>query len=62
MSPIHSAVPEWSNAVVTDGLITALTAKNFNPEIVDQTIDRVVNTTLVGLTGSWKESRRPVVH
>jgi len=24
---IHSAVPEWSNAVVTDGLITALTAQ-----------------------------------
>src|SRR5882672_10746385 len=49
-----NGVPEWSNVVVTDGLITSFTANNFTPEIVNQTINRVVNTTLVGLNASWK--------
>ena len=49
-----NGVPEWSNVVVTDGLITSFTANNFTPEIVNQTINRVVNTTLVGVNANWK--------
>ena len=46
--------PEWSNVVVHNGLITSFTGNNFTPEVVNQTIDRVVTTSLIGLNGSWK--------
>ncbi len=45
--------PEWSNVVVTNGLITSFTGSLFTPEIVNQTIDRRVTTSLIGLSGSW---------
>ena len=46
--------PEWSNVVVTNGLITSFTGNTFTPEIVNQTIDRRVTTSLIGLSGSWQ--------
>lgn len=48
--------PEWSNVVVNNGLITSFTANTFTPEIVNQTIDRRVTTSLIGLNASWQAS------
>lgn len=50
--------PEWSNVVVNNGLITSFTANTFTPEIVNQTIDRVVVTRLIGLNVEWKPTDR----
>jgi iron complex outermembrane receptor protein len=46
--------PEWSNVVVKNGLITSFTANTFTPEVVNQTIDRQVTTSLLGLNTSWQ--------
>jgi TonB-dependent receptor len=48
--------PEWSNVKVTNGLITSFTANTFTPELVNQTIDRKVTTSIFGLNGSWQAS------
>ena len=45
--------PEWSNVTVKDGLITGFTGSNFTPEVVNQTVNRIVNTSLFGLNGTW---------
>jgi iron complex outermembrane receptor protein len=45
---------EWSNPTVVNGLVTSVTANNFTPEIVNNTIDRNVVTSLYGLRGSWQ--------
>ena len=45
--------PEWSNVVVKNGYITSFTGNNFTPEMVNNTIDRVVNTLLVGANAAW---------
>ena len=51
--------PAWSNPTITNnGLITAVTSDNFTPEIVNNTIDRNVITTLYGLRGSWTPTDR----
>ena len=48
--------PEWSNVVVKNGFITSFTANTFTPEIVNQTIDRRVTTSLIGLNATWRAS------
>jgi len=48
--------PEWSNVVVKNGIITSFTANTFTPEIVNQTVDRKVTTSLLGLNASWQAS------
>jgi TonB-dependent receptor len=53
--------PEWSNVTIKNGVITGFTGTNFTPEVVNQTIDRVVNTYLIGLNGVWKPSSRLTV-
>lgn len=45
--------PEWSNVVVKNGYVTSFTANNFTPEVVNNTIDRVVDTILVGANAGW---------
>jgi iron complex outermembrane receptor protein len=45
--------PEWSNVVVKNGFITSFTGDNFTPEVINNTIDRVVTTWLVGLNATW---------
>jgi TonB-dependent receptor len=50
--------PEWSNVTIDRGVITSFTANNFTPEIINQTIDRKVDTTLVGLNVEWTPSDR----
>ena len=49
-----NGLPEWSNVTVKNGFITAFTANNFDPEIVNQTIHREVNTYLIGANAEWK--------
>jgi TonB-dependent receptor len=44
----------WSNAVVNNGVITGVTSNNFTPEIVNNSINRNVDTSLYGLKGSWQ--------
>lgn len=50
--------PEWSNVTVKNGMITSFTANTFTPEIVNQTIDRQVSTSMLGLNASWKPNSR----
>ncbi|GAA4774440.1 TonB-dependent receptor [Stakelama sediminis] len=51
-----NGLPEWSDVTVKNGFITQFTANNFDPEIVNQTIHRVVDTYLVGLNADWEAS------
>lgn len=46
--------PTFSNVTVENGLITAVTANNFTPEIVNNTTNRNVVTTLEGLKATWQ--------
>jgi len=48
----------WTNATVNNGVVTGVTAANFQPEIVNNTIDRNVVTSLYGLRGSWQPTER----
>ena len=51
--------PTWSNPTITNnGLVTAVTSDNFQPEIVNNTINRNVITSLYGLRGSWTPTDR----
>jgi len=50
--------PLWSNATVNNGLVTAVTSAAFQPEIVNNTINRNVVTSLYGLRGSWQATER----
>jgi iron complex outermembrane recepter protein len=50
--------PEWSNVVIKNGLITSFIGNTFTPEIVNQTIDRKVTTSLIGLNVDWQASER----
>jgi iron complex outermembrane recepter protein len=46
----------WSDstATVQNGLVTGVTSSNFTPEIVNNTINRNVVTSMYGLNGSWQ--------
>ncbi len=46
--------PAWTNPTIKDGVVTAVTSSNFQPEMVNNTTDRNVNTALFGLNASWK--------
>lgn len=49
----------WSNnAVVQNGVITAVTVNNFQPEMVNNTLNRKVDTYLYGVNASWKPIER----
>jgi TonB-dependent receptor len=45
----------WSDSTarIQNGVVTGVTANNFTPEIVNNTINRNVVTTMYGLKGSW---------
>jgi iron complex outermembrane recepter protein len=49
----QNGLPEWSNVTVENGYITKFTANNFTPELVNQTINRKVNTYLIGANVKW---------
>lgn len=44
----------WGDAVVKDGVITQVTVNNFQPEMVNNTMNRNVRTTMFGLNATWK--------
>jgi iron complex outermembrane recepter protein len=46
--------PEWSNVVVNNGYINSFTGNNFTPEIINQTIDRRVTTSMFGVNVAWQ--------
>ncbi len=46
--------PTFSNPTIQNGLITAVTSNNFTPEIVNNTTNRNVVTTLEGLKATWQ--------
>ena len=50
--------PWENNAVVKNGVITSVSVTQFQPEMVNNTVDRRVDTYLVGLNGSWKPTDR----
>jgi iron complex outermembrane receptor protein len=50
--------PLWSNPTISNGLVTGVTASAFQPEIVNNTINRNVVTSLYGLRGSWQATER----
>jgi iron complex outermembrane recepter protein len=49
---------EWTNGVVKNGLVTSMTANDFQPEMVNNTMNRIVTTTMFGLNASWKPTDR----
>ncbi|MGB6306418.1 MAG: TonB-dependent receptor [Steroidobacteraceae bacterium] len=48
----------WYNPVVKNGVVTSVTSANFTPEIVNNTTNRNVVTTLFGLKGIWEPTSR----
>ena len=50
--------PTWSNPRIQNGLVTAVTSSNFTPEIVNNTINRNVVTTMYGFNAGWKPTDR----
>ena len=46
--------PTWSNPVVQNGVVTAVTSNNFTPEIVNNTLNRNVVTSVYGFKASWQ--------
>ncbi len=44
----------WSNPVVKNGVVTGITVADFQPEMVNNTVDRVVTTSVFGLNVEWK--------
>ena len=50
--------PWQNNAVVQNGVITSVTVNNFQPEMVNNTVNRKVDTYLYGLNASWKPAER----
>ena len=48
----------WTDPTINNGVITGVTAGNFQPEIVNNTTDRNVVTALYGLRGSWQATDR----
>ena len=50
--------PWENNAVVKNGVITAVTVDQFQPEMVNNTINRKVDTYMAGLNVSWRMTDR----
>jgi iron complex outermembrane recepter protein len=50
--------PFENNAVVQNGVITSVSVDNFQPEMVNNTMNRKVDTFLYGLNAQWKPTDR----
>ncbi len=50
--------PLWSNPTIANGVVTGVTSSNFQPEAVNNTLNRNVDTQLFGLNGSWDVNSR----
>jgi iron complex outermembrane recepter protein len=54
----QNGLSEWVNPAIKNGVVTAVTANDFQPEMVNNTVDRVVTTWMAGLNASWKPTDR----
>lgn len=50
----QNGAPTWSNPTINNGLVTGVTSNNFTPEIVNNTTNRNVVTSLYGLKVAWQ--------
>ncbi|MBS0365859.1 MAG: TonB-dependent receptor [Proteobacteria bacterium] len=50
--------PWENNAVVHNGVITAVSVDQFQPEMVNNTVNRKVDTWMYGLNGQWQPNDR----
>ncbi len=50
--------PLWSNPTIANGLITGVTSSSFQPEAVNSSLNRNVDTQMFGLNGSWNVNSR----
>ena len=48
----------WSNTTFQNGVVTGATIANFQPESVNNTTNRIVDTSLIGLNATWKPAER----
>ncbi|MGH8316482.1 MAG: TonB-dependent receptor [Steroidobacteraceae bacterium] len=53
-----NGTPFANDAVVQNGVITSVSVNQFQPEMVNNTINRKVDTFLYGLNGEWKPTDR----
>ena len=54
----NNPTPTWSDATVSNGVVSGTTVGLFQPEIVNNTINRNVVTSLYGLRGSWQATEK----
>src|SRR5580704_5230716 len=54
----QNGLSEWVNPTIKNGVVTAVTANDFQPEMVNNTVNRQVTTTMFGLNASWKPTDR----
>lgn len=54
----ENGVSLWNSTKIENGVMTGLTAREFQPEAVNNTINRKVNTSMIGLNGSWTVNPR----
>jgi iron complex outermembrane receptor protein len=48
----------WSNPVYNNGIISGVTVSGFQPEMVNNTMNRKVTTSLLGVKATWKPASR----
>lgn len=58
LGPSHSGSPFENDAVVQNGVITSVSEGNFQPEMINFTLNRKVHTYLYGLNVSWKPTKQ----
>ena len=51
-------LPAWGVPTIDNGLVTAVNVREFQPEMVNNTTNRQVNTWLYGLNGAWDVNDR----
>ena len=51
-------LPAWGVPTIQNGLITAVTVREFQPEMVNNTVNRQVDTWQYGLNGAWDVNDR----
>ncbi|MEA1647985.1 TonB-dependent receptor plug domain-containing protein [Nitrospirillum sp. BR 11164] len=50
--------PTWNNATYQNGIISGVSVNDFQPEMVNNTMARKVDTSLVGLNAKWQATSR----
>ncbi|MEC4591927.1 TonB-dependent receptor [Nitrospirillum amazonense] len=50
--------PTWNNATYQNGIISGVSVNDFQPEMVNNTVARKVDTSLVGINAKWQATSR----